>query len=62
VQAALTRTVIPIGGNLVSSLPLLSQLVGLLQVADGLLPLVNERKQAIHDLMARTNVVDTRQV
>lgn len=62
VQAALTRTVIPIGGNLVSSLPLLSQLVGLLQVADGLLPLVNERKQAIHDLMAKTNVVDTRQV
>jgi uncharacterized RDD family membrane protein YckC len=62
VQAALTRTLIPIGGNLVSSLPLLSQLVGLLQVADGLLPLVNERKQAIHDLMAKTNVVDTRQV
>ena len=61
VQAALTRTIIPIGGNLVSSLPLLSQLVGLLQVADVLLPLVNERKQAIHDLMAKTNVVDTRQ-
>jgi uncharacterized RDD family membrane protein YckC len=61
VQAALTRTVIPIGGNLVSSLPLLSQLVGLLQVADVLLPLVNQRKQAIHDLMAKTNVVDTRQ-
>lgn len=61
VQAALTRTIIPIGGNLVSSLPLLSQLVGLLQVADVLLPLVNARKQAIHDLMAKTNVVDTRQ-
>jgi uncharacterized RDD family membrane protein YckC len=60
VQAALRRTVIPIGGNLVSSLPLLSQLIGLLQVGDVLLPLVNERKQAIHDLMARTNVVDTR--
>lgn len=62
VQAALTRTVVPIGGNLFSSVPLLSQLVGLLQVADALLPLVNERKQAIHDLMAKTNVVDTRQV
>jgi uncharacterized RDD family membrane protein YckC len=61
VQAALTRTLLPIGGNLFSSLPLLSQVVGLLQVADVLLPLVNERKQAIHDLMAKTNVVDTRQ-
>jgi uncharacterized RDD family membrane protein YckC len=60
VNAALRRTVIPIGGNLFSSLPLLSQLVGLLQVADVLLPLANERKQAIHDLMAKTNVVDTR--
>lgn len=60
VQAALQRTVIPIGGNLFASLPLLSQLVGLLQVADVLLPLVNQRKQAIHDLMAKTNVVDTR--
>ena len=59
-QAALTRTVIPMGGNLLSSLPLISTLVGLLQVADGLLPLVNERKQALHDLMAKTNVVDTR--
>jgi uncharacterized RDD family membrane protein YckC len=60
VQAALRRTVVPIGGNLFASLPLLSQLVGLLQVADVLLPLVNERKQAIHDLMAKTNVVDIR--
>jgi uncharacterized RDD family membrane protein YckC len=59
-QAALIRTVIPMGGNLLSSLPLISTLVGLLQVADGLLPLVNERKQALHDLMAKTNVVDTR--
>jgi uncharacterized RDD family membrane protein YckC len=59
-QAALTRTVIPMGGNLFSSLPLISTLVGLLQVADGLLPLVNDRKQALHDLMAKTNVVDTR--
>jgi uncharacterized RDD family membrane protein YckC len=59
-QTALTRTVIPMGGNLLSSLPLISTLVGLLQVADGLLPLVNERKQALHDLMAKTNVVDTR--
>ena len=62
VNAALRRTVIPIGGNLFSSVPLLSQLVGLLQVGDVLLPLANERKQAIHDLMAKTNVVDTRQV
>jgi uncharacterized RDD family membrane protein YckC len=62
VQAALRRTIIPMGGNLVSSLPLVSQLVGLLQVADVLLPLVNERKQAIHDLMAKTNVVDTRKL
>jgi uncharacterized RDD family membrane protein YckC len=34
----------------------------MLQLADGLLPLVNQNKQAIHDLMARTNVVDTRKV
>ena len=59
-QAAFTRTVIPMGGNLFSSLPLISTLVGLLQVADGLLPLVNDRKQALHDMMAKTNVVDTR--
>ena len=59
-QTALVRTLIPMGGNLLSSLPLVSSLVALLQVADGLLPLVNERKQALHDLMARTNVVDTR--
>jgi uncharacterized RDD family membrane protein YckC len=59
-QAALTRTVIPMGGNLLSSLPLVSTLVALLQLGDGLLPLVNERKQALHDLMAKTNVVDTR--
>jgi uncharacterized RDD family membrane protein YckC len=61
-QTALTRTVIPMGGNLLSSLPLISTLVAMLQLADGLLPLVNQNKQAIHDLMARTNVVDTRKV
>jgi uncharacterized RDD family membrane protein YckC len=61
-QTALTRTVIPMGGNLLSSLPLISTLVAMLQLADGLLPLVNQNKQAIHDLMAKTNVVDTRRV
>ena len=61
-QTALTRTVIPMGGNLLSSLPVVSTLVALLQIADGLLPLVHERKQALHDLMAKTNVVDTRRV
>ena len=61
-QTALTRTLIPIGGNLFSSLPIVSTFVSLLQLADSLLPLVNERKQALHDLMAKTNVVDTRRV
>ena len=40
----------------------MSTFVSLLQLADSLLPLVNERKQALHDLMAKTNVVDTRRV
>jgi uncharacterized RDD family membrane protein YckC len=61
-QTALTRTVIPMGGNLLSSLPLISTLVAMVQLADGLLPLVHQNKQALHDLMARTNVVDTRRV
>jgi uncharacterized RDD family membrane protein YckC len=61
-QTALTRTVIPMGGNLLSSLPLISTLVAMLQLADGLLPLVHQNKQALHDLMAKTNVVDTRKV
>lgn len=61
-QTALTRTLIPMGGNLFSSLPIVSTFVSLLQLADSLLPLVNERKQALHDLMAKTNVVDTRRV
>jgi uncharacterized RDD family membrane protein YckC len=61
-QTALTRTVIPMGGNLLSSLPLISTLVAMVQLADGLLPLVHQNKQALHDLMAKTNVVDTRKV
>lgn len=61
-QTALTRTLIPMGGNLFSSVPIVSTFVSLLQLADSLLPLVNERKQALHDLMAKTNVVDTRRV
>ena len=61
-QTALTRTVIPMGGNLLSSVPLVSTLVAMLQLGDGLLPLANQNKQALHDLMAKTNVVDTRRV
>jgi uncharacterized RDD family membrane protein YckC len=60
VQTALTRTVIPMMGNLVQAIPLLSTAVFLAQVVDSLLPLANEKKQAVHDLMAGTNVVDTR--
>lgn len=62
VQTALTRTIIPMGGNLLSSIPLISTLVAMLQLGDGLLPLVHQNKQALHDLMAKTNVVDTRRV
>lgn len=61
-QTALTRTIIPMGGNLLSSLPLISTLVAMVQLGDGLLPLVHQNKQALHDLMAKTNVVDTRRV
>lgn len=60
VQTALTRTVIPMMGNFFSAIPILSTLVFLTQVVDSLLPLANEKKQALHDLMAATNVVDTR--
>jgi uncharacterized RDD family membrane protein YckC len=60
VQTAFTRTVIPIMGNLVQAVPLLSTVVFLTQVVDSLLPLANEKKQALHDIMAATNVVDTR--
>lgn len=59
-QAALLRTILPMGGNMVSAVPLLSALIGLAQVADIFFPLLNVRKQALHDLMAKTNVVDTR--
>ena len=59
-QAALTRTLIPMGANMLAGIPLVSTLLGLVQVIDVVLPVVNERKQALHDLMARTNVVDTR--
>lgn len=59
-REALVRTLLPIGGGIVGAVPVAGLLVSLLQLVDVLLPLANTNRQAIHDIMARTNVVDPR--
>ena len=56
----LRRWVAQFGPNLLSLLPFLGLVAGLYPWIDGLWPLWDERRQALHDKFARTNVVRTR--
>jgi uncharacterized RDD family membrane protein YckC len=56
----LKRWVSQFGPNLLSLIPLLGLIAGLYPWVDGLWPLWDERRQALHDKFAKTNVVRTR--
>ena len=56
----LRRWVSQFGPNVLSLIPLLGLIAGLYPWVDGLWPLWDERRQALHDKFARTNVVRTR--
>ncbi len=56
----LRRWVSQFGPNLLSLVPVLGLIAGLYPWVDGLWPLWDERRQALHDKFARTNVVRTR--
>ena len=56
----LRRWVSQFGPNLLSLIPVLGLVAGLYPWVDGLWPLWDERRQALHDKFARTNVVRTR--
>ena len=56
----LRRWVSQFGPNLLSLVPFLGLIAGLYPWVDGLWPLWDERRQALHDKFARTNVVKTR--
>jgi uncharacterized RDD family membrane protein YckC len=56
----LRRWVAQFGPNLLSLLPVVGLVAGLYPWLDGLWPLWDERRQALHDKFARTNVVRTR--
>jgi uncharacterized RDD family membrane protein YckC len=57
----LRRWVSQFGPNVLSLIPVLGLIAGLYPWVDGLWPLWDERRQALHDKFARTNVVRTRQ-
>jgi len=57
----LRRWVSQFGPNLLSLVPFIGLIAGLYPWVDGLWPLWDERRQALHDKFARTNVVRTRQ-
>jgi len=56
----LRRWVSQFGPNVLSLIPVLGLIAGLYPWVDGLWPLWDERRQALHDKFARTNVVRTR--
>jgi uncharacterized RDD family membrane protein YckC len=56
----LRRWVSQFGPNLLSLVPFIGLIAGLYPWVDGLWPLWDERRQALHDKFARTNVVRTR--
>ncbi len=56
----LRRWVSQFGPNLLSLIPVLGLIAGLYPWVDGLWPLWDDRRQALHDKFARTNVVRTR--
>ena len=56
----LRRWISQFGPNLLSLVPVLGLVAGLYPWLDGLWPLWDERRQALHDKFARTNVVKTR--
>jgi uncharacterized RDD family membrane protein YckC len=56
----LRRWVSQFGPNLLSLIPVLGLIGGLYPWVDGLWPLWDDRRQALHDKFARTNVVRTR--
>jgi uncharacterized RDD family membrane protein YckC len=59
-ETILRRWVSQFGPNLLSLIPVLGLIAGLYPWLDGLWPLWDERRQALHDKFARTNVVRTR--
>jgi uncharacterized RDD family membrane protein YckC len=56
----LRRWVSQFGPNLLSLVPFIGLIAGLYPWVDGLWPLWDERRQALHDKFARTNVVKVR--
>jgi uncharacterized RDD family membrane protein YckC len=56
----LRRWVSQFGPNLLSLIPVLGLVAGLYPWVDGLWPLWDDRRQALHDKFAQTNVVRTR--
>ena len=55
--AVLKRTAVKEGGGIVGLVPVLGSMGSLFSTADGLWPLWDDKKQAIHDKVAATNVV-----
>jgi uncharacterized RDD family membrane protein YckC len=56
-SAVLKRTAVKEGGRLVGSVPLVGFLASVFSLMDVLWPLWDDKKQAIHDKVAATNVV-----
>jgi uncharacterized RDD family membrane protein YckC len=59
-ETILRRWVSQFGANLLSLVPVLGLIAGLYPWLDGLWPLWDDRRQALHDKFGRTNVVRTR--
>jgi uncharacterized RDD family membrane protein YckC len=59
-ETILRRWVAQFGANLLSLLPFVGLIAGVYPWVDGLWPLWDERRQALHDKFGRTNVVRTR--
>ncbi|HEX2706102.1 MAG TPA: RDD family protein [Candidatus Lustribacter sp.] len=60
VAVALRRQLVTVGSSLGSLIPVVSFVIALLPLVDGLWPLWDEKRQALHDKIAATNVVKTR--
>ena len=54
---ALKRQAITVGCNILGLVPVVSLVTGLLPILDGLWPLWDSKRQALHDKLAGTNVV-----
>ncbi len=57
---ALKRQAIPLGASVVSLVPLVGSIVSFIPLLDVLWPLWDDKRQALHDKLADTNVVLTR--